>query len=831
MLNNGSYREESSNNVTRDDEIGKLLDKKTESEIWFTSDLHFFKIENPEESDKHFKYIDECIKKANTKIKSTDIFIVCGDICHKDNVGDVFLEPLKNIFKQFPGIKILVRGNHDILNTDFYLDDLGFKYVVDSITWKDLFITHKPKPISEDKLNIHGHIHEDKVVFNMSPKNHVNVWINSHNKYPVNLKSIRNHINKDDGKYEDAKRYNNVSFPYYNDEGKGIFTNDKLGKCELSLEKDPLIDLKQCIKSLSESGTRIEKISELMKLSSKHITTLEEKIMNADMINILKTSLDKDLTEIPDFPIELPFFTPDEMENLGIFNDPFFEPSKEEILNEKIKVKEWYNEYKLLSKGIISESFREYVPLWINKVRELTFKLESDRDNNSLKQSILELGWNPEIPFSKENRKRASIRIKKLVESSSYNKLIDLTPFKSMDIATAITENNTKNETLHPIYIILSYTHSKFENDVLKYSKGKYSHAAISLDSSLKNLYSFNISKVNNRLTKESIDIYLSKDKEENILGVFTIFVNDKELNKIKLNINYFVKNKADFEYGFFNVITLMLNKPVEFNHRMICSQLVNTVIKSSNVESNDLYKLQNDNIYKIYEGITKDYNKSNVDKLIESLIYKVKHINESLQLVNESQYIDYLCENINDINTLLYLDEKSDLLSESTKVVYEEYIHPYIDIYINEAKEFPVQFDTEGNLLIKSIKKIDYRAEYFNSHELLKEYSKANNLEGVKYELSKLWFLNNLLEDKLFRNKKKITKEEQTEYFNVRAKILNDFKKYIKEILNKDEEFNFTEYYNNSPFSDATVKISTSTLKHASSYLKELLSLILKKK
>ncbi|MCK9198935.1 MAG: hypothetical protein M0P49_04965, partial [Bacilli bacterium] len=56
------------------------------------------------------------------------------------------------------------------------------------------------------------------------------------------------------------------------------------------------------------------------------------------------------------------------------------------------------------------------------------------------------------------------------------------------------------------------------------------------------------------------------------------------------------------------------------------------------------------------------------------------------------------------------------------------------------------------------------------------------------------------------------------------RAKILNDFNKYLKVVLKDDVEFNFTEYYNDSPFSDATTKINASTLKYSGDLIKSIL-------
>ena len=48
------------------------------------------------------------------------------------------------------------------------------------------------------------------------------------------------------------------------------------------------------------------------------------------------------------------------------------------------------------------------------------------------------------------------------------------------------------------------------------------------------------------------------------------------------------------------------------------------------------------------------------------------------------------------------------------------------------------------------------------------------------------------------------------------RARVLNDVKTYLKYISKIDSSFNFTKYYENTPFSDESLKIDNTTLKHS---------------
>ena len=140
--------------------------------------------------------------------------------------------------------------------------------------------------------------------------------------------------------------------------------------------------------------------------------------------------------------------------------------------------------------------------------------------------------------------------------------------------------------------------------------------------------------------------------------------------------------------------------------------------------------------------------------------------------------------------------------------------------IPVLEVKEFPVQFDEDGNLLIKNIKRIDFEKEYSNAHRLLMAYDKNKNTEGMKYELAKLQFLNDILENHIYYDKKSIKKDY---YVKVRARILNDFNKYLSVLLKLEPLFVFGEYYQSTPFSDAVIKIRSSTLKHGIQLIKSL--------
>lgn len=336
-----------------------------------------------------------------------------------------------------------------------------------------------------------------------------------------------------------------------------------------------------------------------------------------------------------------------------------------------------------------------------------------------------------------------------------------------------LSENNINeayNKNTNPVYVVLVYTASPFGKVIKRYTKGMYTHAAMCIDDGLDRLYSYNMSNNFNNLggfSIESIDEYM-KDNKDAIMCVYTTFVNDDQKRKLKKQLDYFTGNIDHTKYSIVNIFSLLIKKPVELANDMICSQFVDRMMKSINIDltgvssslvtPNDLYKSSSKKIIKVYEGRVDNFNKSK------------------------------LLSNINKL--------KKSPISE---------------------QESPVQFDKEGSLIIvKQIK--DIETEYNKSHKLLLSYDKTDNFNAMKPELCKLWYLNNKLENLIFKKKK-----GNKEYQDMRARVLNDFNKYLKIVNKNDSTYVFSEDYEKSKYTDSSFKISNHTLKHTLKYAKDI--------
>ena len=135
------------------------------------------------------------------------------------------------------------------------------------------------------------------------------------------------------------------------------------------------------------------------------------------------------------------------------------------------------------------------------------------------------------------------------------------------------------------------------------------------------------------------------------------------------------------------------------------------------------------------------------------------------------------------------------------------------------QEKGIGFEFDNKGNLFVKNfLKNKNYQATYMESHRLLMEYDRAKNIEAMKYELAKMYYLNLKITEDLTKQDR--TKKDK-ELVKIRARVLNDFHKYLKVVLKNDRQFNFSNYYQRSEFCDDSFVITAPTLKHAGRYAK----------
>jgi calcineurin-like phosphoesterase family protein len=124
---------------------------------------------------------EKVIALHNKRVKKNDYCFILGDIQESElKEGNDILE-LKSAIERLNGTKFLICGNNDVQKWDFYMS-CGFEYVSRSpITTKDYILSHEPidiKPmgVRDGYINIHGHIHQHRSLYNVESEGHINVY-------------------------------------------------------------------------------------------------------------------------------------------------------------------------------------------------------------------------------------------------------------------------------------------------------------------------------------------------------------------------------------------------------------------------------------------------------------------------------------------------------------------------------------------------------------------------------------------------------------------------------------------------------------------------------
>lgn len=497
-------------------------------------------------------------------------------------------------------------------------------------------------------------------------------------------------------------------------------------------------------------------------------------------------------------PAQVPILSPEDMKSIGVYSDDdnFYYGRNPEL-------SDFYIDY--LKDGFMDG--REY----LESLKSLFEKLNnatSEIDKNSIKQDILEIGWNPEIPLSKKAFNKArEYQIKRFNEKYNNIEIVDISKYDS------ITES-TMNNDLYPIFIVCTYTYTDFGKLVRKFTHSKYSHSSMGFDSGLQTLYSFNMNttKRGGGLSFESLNDYISVSDEAEIF-VGMVLVSKEKYLKLRSNVNWYIANYDKCDYSIANLFRIVINKTnvKKYQKSMVCSQFVDNLFKLINIDlsgktsnlttPNDLSNTKNEKVFIVYEGLAKNYDKKKVDRLIKSLQNKYK----------KGLLGDSVVESTINIQKSLSANTLEEL--EENSLYYK-----HMQITPLFEKTIPVNFNDNGDLIINT--PADFEKEYQKSHALLLEYDKLDNIEPMKYELSKLWFMNNVIEQKLSKPNCK----DKSSLTKLRARILNDFKKYIKVILSQQKDFNFDEYYKGTDFSDSNIKITKTTMNKSYEILNNIL-------
>lgn len=129
-----------------------------------------------------------------------------------------------------------------------------------------------------------------------------------------------------------------------------------------------------------------------------------------------------------------------------------------------------------------------------------------------------------------------------------------------------------------PVFVILTYTKSTMAKMIKAVTDGTYSHASISLDTSMKNMCSFN--------RKGFVDEDITGTGFMNEGAEYCLYMylaTNDEYNTINGIIEEFQKHRENFKYSIKGLFNYLLNKETEDKDEWFCSEFVSYLLSQAN--------------------------------------------------------------------------------------------------------------------------------------------------------------------------------------------------------------------------------------------------------
>jgi hypothetical protein len=302
------------------------------------------------------------------------------------------------------------------------------------------------------------------------------------------------------------------------------------------------------------------------------------------------------------------------------------------------KVNKGFDRFKSFTKDFFTKNWKWYLidEKRINVFRKYFKSLEENQKDKSVNESYNDIVL-PEFSVELVDITRLTITESTICESTAYMK------------------NLYSKRDLYPVYIVLSFSYTAFGTAIRAIKGSTYSHAGISLDSSLEDIYTFKFGnsirsngvkniKTYNGFNVESLNTYTSVSNKA-IVDVLCVFVNEKTKYKIQSTLKDFEKRESHTKYNFSNILNIVLGRASNMqypqNLSYVCSWFVNTILNVANIKlfdnkpgnlviPQDFANIKNNpKIYKVYEGYARSYS----DRIVEAKLHELIEANDDENL------------------------------------------------------------------------------------------------------------------------------------------------------------------------------------------------------
>ena len=364
------------------------------------------------------------------------------------------------------------------------------------------------------------------------------------------------------------------------------------------------------------------------------------------------------------------------------------------------------------------------------------------------------------------------------------------------------------NEKLYPVYVVVMHTGSVVSTVIKKATGDLYSHASISFDPSLTNMYSFGNKRIKgkafaNGFKKE--DIHSEFFSSRNIpYAMYMVPVTKEELVAMKKRLDYFVKNENKFSFDMIGLVKIFFGIADNPENRYFCSRFVMDVLNAGRpadpyTQEESLVKPQDlaeTNFARyVMGGYLKDYNPKTCAYLTRKLLAEEEVKRRKIKgVIGET------------VDTAVYdINYNNPWIDHVLRYQFTRMDESIVDPFIRYLQSFKVRIDANGDILVTRREYDQLNAHFKNSLKLIKAYENAGNLVGVKDELCKIYYMVELINTYYLRQDVKNLRDKaadvRKDMVDLRSIMLNAFTQHMRYVTTREPDWNFKTYYDASKY------------------------------
>lgn len=179
------------------------------------------------------------------------------------------------------------------------------------------------------------------------------------------------------------------------------------------------------------------------------------------------------------------------------------------------------------------------------------------------------------------------------------------------------------------IYIVLTHTGTILSQIIKKYTKDEFTHASISLDMDLNEMYSFGRLNPYNAFWGGFIHEYINKGTFKRFYNtrtkIYSLEITEEQYEEVKNIIKQIQENKKIYKFNTLGLFAVGFHKRIEKENSFYCAEFVKYTLEKAKIDTKlpEAVKPEDfkniEGLQEIYSGLLKKYKtqRRNVKKLV----------------------------------------------------------------------------------------------------------------------------------------------------------------------------------------------------------------------